>query len=113
MGGALGDLEPLERMHPGEVGGELAGLVGLYAADEVPGEARILHCGNLPQRLVEVALAELGEAGRGGRGDHFRGLGLGDCEECDRVRTSAAGAGGLRDALAHFPDVQRQILRTH
>ncbi len=73
----------------------------------------ILQCGNLLQRLGEVAFTELDEAGRGRRGDHFRGLGLGDGEECDRLRISAAGGSRLRDAFAHFPDVQRQILRTH
>ena len=35
---ALGDLQPVDAVHPVEVLGDRAGLVGLDAADEVPGE---------------------------------------------------------------------------
>ena len=58
---ALGHAQPVHRVHPGEAGGDRARLVGLHAADEVPGERPILQCRNLAEPLVEVTLAEIGE----------------------------------------------------
>ena len=62
LGEALGDAQPIERVHPGEMLGDDAGLVALDAADEVPGEGKVGQCGDLGEGLLHVALAEVGQA---------------------------------------------------
>ena len=109
----LGDLQAVECVHPGEMLRNGARLVRLHAADEVPGEAPLLQCGNLRQPLLQVALAEVLEAAISGRGEQFGGLPLADREECDRVRTPPGRSGGPCQPFAHRAECGGQILRTH
>ena len=94
----LGDLQPIDGVHPGEVLGDRARLVGLQPADEVPGERVVAQRRDLRQRLLQVAFAEILEAQAGRGGQRFRRLGLADRQECDRValRPQAAAARATR-----------------
>ena len=56
---ALGDAQPIHAVHPGEVLGERARLVGLDLADEVPGELEPRECLHFRQRFLQVVLAEV------------------------------------------------------
>ena len=84
---ALGDVQPVDAMHPVEVFGDRAGLVGLDATDEVPDERQVTQRINFRQRLLQVALAKVGDA-MGGRGAQPLGaMPLADRHQCDRVHS--------------------------
>jgi len=77
-GEALGDAQPIHTMHPGEMRGDLARLIGLYPPDEVPGERQVGERGDLAEGLLQVALAEMLMARARGRPHDFGRLGLAD-----------------------------------
>jgi hypothetical protein len=113
LGQALGDAQPIDPVHPGKILGDVAGLVGLYLADEVPGEGERPQRFDLAQCFLHVAFAKLGQSATRRRLHDFGRLRLGDCEECDRVDVAAARRGSPFDAFLYPPDIFRQILRTH
>jgi len=112
-GEPLGDLQPVDGMHPGEALRNGPGLVGLDTADEVPGERALLQRRDLLQRFLQIALAEIAYTAVGGRGKQFERLRLANRQECDRLRTTAGGRSGACHALAHCAQHGGQILRTH
>jgi len=100
-------------MYPGERFRDRPRLVGLDAADEVPGERAASQRRDLRQRLLQVALTEIGDTAVGRGGEQLRRLRLADRKECDRLRTTAGGGRGPRHAFAHLVQHRGQILRIH
>src|SRR5438876_509169 len=109
----LRDPRAIERVHPGELLRDRTRPVGLHPPDEVPGQSALAQRGDLGQRLLQVALAEMLEAAGGGGAEERDGLRLADGEECDRLRTPAGRPGGPRHSFLHRRDAGGQILRTH
>ena len=58
-------------MHPMKVSRNIARLVGLHGADEVPGDVAPGEKPQLGQRFLQVVLAEVANAHIGGSRDFF------------------------------------------
>jgi len=96
---------------PVEVQRDLACLVRLRLADEVPGQAAVAQRFDLRQAFLQVVLAEVPQA-EPGRGGERRGvLALADGQKRDGVDTPAALCRGGGDPGLHGADVVRKILR--
>jgi hypothetical protein len=110
---ALGDFQPLHRMHPGELFRDDARLVGLHAPYEVPRQRQFPQRRLFSERFLQVTLAKMTQAAARRVRERLRGLGLADGQDCDRLRTPS----GRRDRLPHLSehciDTLGQILRTH
>ena len=109
----LRDLQPVERVHPGEMFRDCPRLVGLQAAHEVPGQREFLQRRLFFQRFLQVALAKVLKATAGGRGEGLRRLGFANGQECDRPRTPPGRDSRLCHLSEHCVDTLGQILRTH
>ena len=64
------DLRSVNGVHPLEVVGDVAGLVGLDGTDEVPDDVEVRQRGDLGGRFLDVVLAELALS-RGVCGSHL------------------------------------------
>ena len=83
-GQALGDLEAIDAMHPGELLGDRAGLVGLDRADKVPGQREVGQLGDLIQCLLQVVLAEVALS-EGGQVANFSAVTGGRPKRCSAL----------------------------
>jgi len=88
FGEPLGNAQPVDGMHPGEVFSYGTGLVGLQCTDEVPG-GRPLRCQrrHLRQGVLDVTLAEIVQSRLQGEPQGRGGLSLAGADECDLIHT--------------------------
>ena len=87
---ALGDFQPVHTVHPVEMLGDGACLVGLDRPDEVPAKAEIRQRLNFGQPFLQVILAEITQPQRS-RGAHLvRQAGFADGEQTYRPRRALA-----------------------
>lgn len=82
-GEALGDLQPIHRVHPVEMFGNGFGLVGLDRTDEMPGQVQVAQFGLLGQGFLQVVLAEIGHAAGEGLADGGGRFGLAHGQQAD------------------------------
>src|SRR5262245_62285797 len=92
---ALGDLEPVDGVHPREVLGDRARLVSLQPADEMPGELAAGERADLRQAFLYEILAEMLDAGARGAINCCAALSLGNGQKRDRIDTSPGGPGSV------------------
>jgi hypothetical protein len=77
LGEGGGDARAIHAVHPVEPLRDVARLVALQVADEVPGRAEVLEGCDLGQRFLHIAFAEIVAAGRKCRAHRLCGLALG------------------------------------
>ena len=95
---ALGDLEPVHGVHPREILGDLARLVSLQPADEMPGQLAPLQCFDLGEAFLQEILAEVLEAGARATVDCCAALTLRNGQKRDGIDTSGGRTASLRYA---------------
>ncbi len=93
---ACGDPQPVDSVHPGEILGHRAGLVGLQATDEMPGEFQSGELADARQCLLQVALAKVPGAELRQRLHRGGALPLADRNKRDGVLIAATGQGRAR-----------------
>ena len=100
----LGDLQTLDAVHPVEGSRDLARLVGLQRADQVPLDARaqIGQRPHLGERLLHVVLAEGALPGVVRLAQRGRVEGLADGEQRDTFHGPIDGGAGACNTPAHF-----------
>jgi hypothetical protein len=99
-------------MHPGEILGDLPGLVSLQTADEMPGEFAPRERLYFGQGFLQEILAEVLDARARGSIDCCAALAFRNGQKRDRVDTSTSAPAGLCDAGLSDSDALRAILRT-
>ena len=107
----LGDLQAIDRVHPGEVFGDRTCLVSLQAPDEMPGELAAGERFDLGQTFLEEILAEILDAGGCRLIDCCAALALRYGQKRDGIDTSRGRHTGLCDATLEPIEALRAILR--
>src|SRR5690606_7806105 len=105
LGQALGDLQAVHRVHPGEVLGDGPGLVRLDGPDEVPDQVQVGQLGLLGQGFLQVVLAEVALAGGMCLAYGLRRLGLAHGEQTDCLRIALRGLRRLTDTAANLCNI--------
>ncbi len=95
---AARDLEAIDRMRPGEVGGDVARLVRLDVADEMPGDVVLRERLDLGERILQVVFAEVALTGIERGRHHGRRLGLADRHQMHIARVALVSRRRLVDA---------------
>ena len=110
----LGDLQPVDGMHPVELLGDQLRLVRLQRADEMPFDlaAQISQFSDLRDRFLHVVFAERALAGVEGGAHVFGGKGLRDREQRDRRGIARSVRRRLYDALPDFVEMACMARRT-
>ena len=111
LGQPAGHAQAVDAVHPIEARGDVAGLVGLDPADEVPDQPQIAELVHFGKGLLEIVFAEIRDAGGGGQPYLFGSLGLGDGDQGDSAGVSARGHGCLMYPRPDMVHMNRQILR--
>ncbi|MNV59758.1 hypothetical protein D3C71_1522020 [compost metagenome] len=106
---ALGDLEPVHRMHPVKVLGHQAGLVALNGANTVPlqsctGQGSVHSC-NLVHAFLDVVFAEVALAGGHGLQHRIGAKGLGNGQQGNAGRIAPGGFARLRHPAQNLLEV--------
>jgi hypothetical protein len=70
---------------------------------EMPPEGKPGRLADLPERFLDLVLAEIDLAGICGGANDICAEGLGDGDEADLRRVASGAAGGVRDAFADLP----------
>ena len=100
-GQALGDLQAVDAVHPGEVFRDRAGLVALDGADEVPDDIEVCQRIHLRESLLEIALPEVPLTGSMGGADDFGIEGLRHGDQLNVARVAAGRPGCGADPILH------------
>ncbi|MNT28238.1 hypothetical protein D3C72_1639090 [compost metagenome] len=104
-GQALGDLQAIHRVHPGEVLGQRLGLVRLDRADEVPDHIQVGEFGLLGQGFLQVVLAEVALAAGAGVAQGIRRLALAHRQQLYRLRIASGCLRRLTDARSDLCNI--------
>src|SRR5690349_13653980 len=93
------------------------GLVGLQAADVVPGQAQaftgVLQFLDLADRLLKITFANIPNGCLGYLADAVARMSLADGKKCDGVDIPAGGTRGRINGIADESYLSRRILRSH
>ena len=102
---ALRDFGAIEGLHPLKVVGDIARLVRLDRADEMPLQLQVTQRVDFRQRIVQVVLAELGDSTRRCRSNRVGRLRLRCRDHTNRIVQTTASLRGLCDTLLNVGDV--------
>ena len=108
---ALGDLQAVDGMHPGEILGHGARLVSLQTSDEMPSELAAGEFFDLRQAFLEEILAEIFYARARRLIDCCAALALRNGQKRDGIDTSGDCPTGLCDTTLSGLGALRAILR--
>src|SRR5690606_35584084 len=97
---ALGDLQPIDTVDPGEMLGNGAALVRLQGTYEMPGQREIAERRDLRQCLLAVVFANIADARDCGGANRGEPLCLAHGEQQHLAFAATAGDTGLADAFA-------------
>ena len=106
----LGGAQPVDAVHPGEVLGDGAGLVGLQPADVMPGQFHAGQRRQLRQGILQVVLAEVFHAQLRHCLDGRGVAPLADRQQRDAVLIPSGGGGGGGDPGAQRAKTRRPIV---
>jgi hypothetical protein len=99
---SAGDFFPVHGLYPLKPGGNLAGLVGLQATDEMPLEGQVVGRVHFGERLLNEILAEPALTAIGGLTNCLDWLRFADCQQSNFFRISSKSLTGGKNPFCYL-----------
>ena len=102
---ALGDVEPVQALHPVKVSGHLGGFAALYGADAVPlqrMQSLFAQGGDFGNTFLYIVFSKGSLPRQGSAGNRIGRKSLGYREQADTVRRTTGLRHGLGNALLYL-----------